>query len=241
MSPPGVPEPSNVLTKLSYVKQQLGLHPQDNKWDCAIKGIMKAVSVQVETYCDRKFRRQSAVEYHESTHQIGNSLGSFITFEVPDYIWPEITPIDQNATILLQYSFNREWDTSGITFVKDKDFFIETIDGQAGQAEVIRVFPSEDQLINLSNFPVTSFNHFSVHPHVMGYRLTYTGGFAYVPADDEPCTDDDYVDVHEGLKYIVANKVARVFKSRMEEPIYLTDEDKKALRPFMRHGRYLGS
>ena len=241
MSPPGVPAPSNNLTRLSYVKNQLGLHPQDNKWDCAIKGIITAVSAQVETFCDRKFRREEVVEYHESTHQIGTSLGSFISFEIPDYIWPELSPIDQAMPITLEYSFNRQWQDNSIPFVLNQDFYIEQVEGQVGQAEVIRVFPSEQMLINLTNFPITSFNHFSVAPHVMGYRLTYTGGFAYIPADDEPCTDDDYVDVHEALKHIVANKVARVFKSRMAEPIYLTEEDMRGLRPFMRHGRYLGS
>lgn len=206
------------LTDRSRVKDYAKIARADTLHDSLINDMIEQASEEVERLTRREFEKKVRTEYHTSYEQSA--------FEPePQIILANAWPIDTGEELLLSWSAydHREGTATDLTEANE-DF---TVDAEKGFIWV----KSNGGLIN--NLPLLGNMIFSYAPR--GFKLTYTGGYEVTVEPDshtaDPMDDFGVASVPEGLKNIIAQKVARdLTDMRFLRPF--ENDDRKLLKPW---------
>jgi len=211
------------LVERERVKDCIGMARADSIQDDVLNSMILQASEQVEQITRRTFTKGAHVEYHESYDQPPSD---------PDgqFLWIKAPPIDTVVSVTIVWSPNDDHDANGTALKAATDFRVD------GDTIFVKPIASGSLSGSAAIFALSS-------PHITwsptGFKVTYTGGFAILnptPVPDptpDPLDDYDIVSVPQGLKDVIARKVATDWKDgKMIKP--WTGEQKGLLLPWKR-------
>jgi hypothetical protein len=205
------------LTERALVKDLIGIARADLIYDTILNGMIDTASDRAEEWCRRKFAYGLREEFHQSYEQ---SLSD----PNPQYVWLD-GPIDPAVQLIINWSWN-EWQD----FAQELSRESYTVDLEQGL--IVLTLKLASPGYSYSPFPYS--RQFVTSP--TGFKVKYAGGY---PVSAPPTTgytfdpSDDYgvVQVPDGLKLAVAQKVAADFtNNRIVTP--WSDDQLQLLRPY---------
>lgn len=205
------------LTERALVKDLLEIARADTLQDTILNNMIEQASEEAESACRRSFTKAARVEYYRSYEQMVYDLEA-------QYIWLD-GPVDTDEVFSIVYDPTNEHATAGLTleltdYVLDAAKGLVTVKGATGLSRNLAI-------------SVISGAVFLYSP--TGFQVTYTGGYEMTVKpdgeDDDPLDDYGVTQVPNGLKMIIAQKVARDFTAKkMLMP--WTDDEMASLKPF---------
>jgi len=183
--------------------------------------MIEQCSEEVEYLTRRYYAKKQRVEYYTSLEQVFGD-------PVPQFVLLNAYPVDTGAAFTMEWSPNDYKDELSVT-LESTDY---TLDAEKGKVSV----KSAGGLVN--SLAILYSKMFTYAER--GFRITYTGGYAVttepVGNTADPLDDFGVVQVPEGLKLLVAQKVAKEFKlNRFYKPF--SDEERPALKPWTKKDR----
>lgn len=190
------------LTERKYVKDFLGLNRADTLLNDVFDGLIELTSGEVESITGREFDLKERTEYYRSYNQD-------VMDPCPQFIKLQSYPLDTDERLILTYSSNESWDSTGQVLVVGTDYQIA--DATKGVLTVLGAsgISLELQMLGRGGYI------FRAAPR--GFRITYSGGYSVStlssPNTSDPLDEYGVAQVPLSLKMIVAKKVASDYKA----------------------------
>lgn len=169
----------------------------DLVYDTVLNGMIETSSNAAEKRCRRKFAYAQRVEFYQSYEQD--------TWDpTPQYLWLD-GPIDPDVLLRITWAWNEGQDFG--QEVASESYNVDLEEG-------LIILNAQMSLPAYSNSPIPYGSNFVTSP--TGFRVQYAGGYpvsappdvGYIP---DPMDDYGVVQVPDGLKLVVAQKVASDF------------------------------
>lgn len=224
------------LTSREVLGQFINLREDDDRYDQLLEYFVIQASELIEEYLGRGLEKKERTEFHQSKDsQPGDPI--------PQHLWLDSFPLDLDEQFTVQYSNELNWDTQ-INLASDKYCQVDPDKG------IVRIFTPLRSSINPEVFT----------DHMMGFKITYTGGYPVTNATGAWIR----LNVPSGLSTAAAMQAAFLFNSHSrgsiglgttggdqsgaaktkptssEERQALIPEVRTALRPYLRKGSLIG-
>lgn len=208
------------LTERSRVKDFAQIPRADTLQDALINAMIEQASAEVEDITRRKFEKKERVEYHTSYEQAAFD-------PEPQIVLLDAFPVDMEQQFILKWSAYDHRENLTITLNPDEDEF-----GVEEEKGFIWVRSAGGIAQNL---PLLGATWITYAPR--GFQVTYTGGYSVTEAPEghtaDPLDDFGVAQVPEGLKNIIAQKIARDLKE-VRYLLPFSDNEKKLLKPWQK-------
>lgn len=211
------------LVERQRVKDYCNLARTDVLWDSILDGMIQQAGHDVERLCRRQFLYEERIEYHTSYDQY--------SYEVtPQYVFTEAWPIDPDKLPIIKWAPYNDHSTFGVVLdprVTPPDFIISSTDpgfvdtgfhvgpSNWGSNDVIVIRGINNITTNVPVYNTQTFPF--IRYAERGWQVHYWGGYKYLteaptePYDPDPMDDFNVIGVPEGLRNLIALKIAGDF------------------------------
>lgn len=202
------------LTERNYVKDLAGIARADTLKDPRISAGIEAVSLSVQTHCQREFEKMERTEYaprHELT----------VAEQEPHIVFLKAYPVDPMEPFSIFWNDSANELGAEPTEIPATSY---TVDYERGRVYIAN-------LGSYTQLPVFDYRVKSDR----GFKIVYTGGYAaseHPGGDPDPLDDYDVIQVPDSLKFMVAEKVANYVMDK--DGLTLSDNDRALLYPWKR-------
>ena len=179
----------------------LDINRADALFDDALDWMIQAASDQVRKLTGREFTKLARTEYH-------TSYETYLNEPDPQYIFTNSWPIDTGQPLKITYAAYERHTTAGIELTNSGEDPDYVVDAEDGVIMVQRVSGRGQQPLHYgySGVPITVYAP-------RGFKVEYTGGYELTPdpATGDPLDEFGIPQIPDGLKFIIAQKVATDF------------------------------